>query len=601
MAGRAGVGFGHHQVGHRLDLHAQQFVPHLRLIGGQLPATQRALAARAQLQRGRGLVAQRHRRALPAGGRAAAGGEVERRTPDHRPRVRRFHRAAQVAEQLQLRAGLPGEAQARRAVPVVRVQAPAAGRPGHRDLAVGVHRRQAGDQVQRRRQRQVVADVQHRIGAQVFEAPGQRAGRIPVAGEAQGLAHVGVQVVGDAQADGGHAVAAEQAVAVGVVQRGAQVAVVQLLAVQALVEVHREVVIDQPGLQGRGLVDAQRGDVADPGAARLRAARVDGQVGRIGLARIVAQLRAGQAAGRVVLGLAVAQDQARAEVRAELPAEVGHRALAAAAGVRLVAVGAAVDQVEVVVEVARDAAHAQAGIAVAEAAAFQPQLGAGRIQAAAADVVDRPAQGQRTAVEAVGPAQHLDPAHPQRFDQLVRRAAGEGQRQPVQRDRHARGVRARRAVDARAADRHLDPFVARRLRVDPGLVGQHVGGAGHAAIAHLGQVDHIARAGDAGQRLARLFEGFIALRRDPHRVQRGGLVGRDVLGVGGERAQAGGGGGEREEAGKAGGAQRDLGHRMWIAKSRARACARTAMRPPSRGTGRGRRRVSGAGRGASLL
>ncbi len=73
------------------------------------------------------------------------------------------------------------------------------------------------------------------------------------------------------QTDRGLAVQAEQPVAVVVVQRGVEVGVVQLLAVQALVQVHR-VRGDQPGLQRRILVDLQRGDIQVlPGCGRRRA------------------------------------------------------------------------------------------------------------------------------------------------------------------------------------------------------------------------------------------------------------------------------------------------------------------------------------------
>ncbi|KAG0931984.1 hypothetical protein G6F31_016650 [Rhizopus arrhizus] len=128
--GRAGVVLGDEQVWHRLQLHAQQFVVHVCVVAGQFPAAQHSVATCAQLQRGGGLVLHRHRRALAAGGRSIAWPEVLVRAPDHRPRVRCFHRTAEVAEPLRLRAVLPGEAQSRRIVPVVVAQAAATVRPG---------------------------------------------------------------------------------------------------------------------------------------------------------------------------------------------------------------------------------------------------------------------------------------------------------------------------------------------------------------------------------------------------------------------------------------------------------------------------------------
>jgi len=87
-------------------------------------------------------------------------------------------------------------------------------------------------------------------------------------------------------------------------------------------------------------------------------------------------------------------------------------------------------------------------------------------------------------------------------------------------------MRARPTVDARAADRHLGALVARRLLADAGLVGQYVGAAGQAAVG-LGDVDDIAGAGHALERLAGVGAGIGG--GDLHRVQRGGLRG----GVGG--------------------------------------------------------------------
>ena len=133
-----------------------------------------------------------------------------------------------------------------------------------------------------------------------------------------------------------------------------------------------------------------------------------------------------------------------------------------------------------------------------------------------------PPSAKRAALEPVGTAQHLDPAQPQRFQQLVRRAAGAGQRQAIQRHRNARRMRARAPVDARATDGHLGAFVARRLRADAGLVGQHIGAGGQAAVG-LGQVHHVAGAGHALERRAGLLG--LAGGSDVDRVQGGGLRG----------------------------------------------------------------------------
>ncbi|KAG1182841.1 hypothetical protein G6F35_015505 [Rhizopus arrhizus] len=154
------------------------------------------------------------------------------------------------------------------------------------------------------------------------------------------------------------------------------------------------------------------------------------------------------------------------------------------------------------------------------------QLHARRITAAAADVVDGTAECQRAMLETVGPAQHFHARQPQRFQQLVGRAARSGQRQAIDRHGNTRGVRARAAVDAGAADGDLGAFIAWRLCADARLVGQHIGAAGQSAVG-LGHIDDVAGAGHALQRLACLGGGIGG--GDLHRIQRGGLRG----GVGG--------------------------------------------------------------------
>ncbi|MNV14092.1 hypothetical protein D3C71_1047660 [compost metagenome] len=332
---------------------------------------------------------------------------------------------------------------------------------------------------------------------------------------------------------------------VAVVERGIEVAVVQLLPVQALVQVHRVRVVHQPGLQRRGVVDLPGGHVADPGAARLRTARIDGQVARVGRTRVVADLVAGEAPGCFVIGLAVTHEKAGFQLRGDLPAEVGHRAFAVAGGMALVAVRFGVGVGQVVVDIAAHPAVADAALLVATAARFVLQLQPGRIAPAAAHVIDRTTQRQRAALEAVGAAQHLGPAQPQRFQQFVRRAPRAGQWKAVDRHRDAGSMRARAAVDARASDRHLGAFVARRLRADAGLIGQHIGAGGQPAVG-LGQVHHVARAGNPRERRPGLF-GLVGSGH-VDRVQGGGLWGG--LGGGGKAE------GDGHEQQRRGGAER---------------------------------------------
>ncbi|KAG1080737.1 hypothetical protein G6F40_015761 [Rhizopus arrhizus] len=108
-----------------------------------------------------------------------------------------------------------------------------------------------------------------------------------------------------------------------------------------------------------------------------------------------------------------------------------------------------------VVDIATDTPPADPALLVATAAGFVMQLHARRITAAAADVVDGTAECQRAMLETVGPAQHFHARQPQRFQQLVGRAARSGQRQAIDRHGNTRGVRARAAVDAGAADGDL--------------------------------------------------------------------------------------------------------------------------------------------------
>ncbi len=96
-------------------------------------------------------------------------------------------------------------------------------------------------------------------------------------------------------------------------------------------------------------------------------------------------------------------------------------------------------------------------------------------------------------------------------------------------------MRTRATVDARTADRDLGALIARRLRTDARLVGQHIRAGGQAAIG-LGHVDDVAGVGYALQRLARLRAG-IGSSGDLHSIQRGGLRG---CGGGGGKAEGNG-------------------------------------------------------------
>ncbi|MCY1449637.1 hypothetical protein D9M71_663880 [compost metagenome] len=54
---------------------------------------------------------------------------------------------------------------------------------------------------------------------------------------------------------------------------------------------------------------------------------------------------------------------------------------------------------------------------------------------------------------------------------------------------------ARRPIDPRTADRDLHPFVARRLGIDPRLIGQHILIARHPALQGAAHVDQVGAAG----------------------------------------------------------------------------------------------------------
>ncbi|MNV23382.1 hypothetical protein D3C71_1143940 [compost metagenome] len=108
-----------------------------------------------------------------------------------------------------------------------------------------------------------------------------------------------------------------------------------------------------------------------------------------------------------MVGFAVAHEEAGLQIGGDLPADVGHCALAIAGRMALVAIEFGIGIGQEVIDIAADAAPADPALLVAAAAGFVVQLHARRVATAAADVVDGPAQCQRAAFEAVGTAQHF--------------------------------------------------------------------------------------------------------------------------------------------------------------------------------------------------
>ncbi|MNF76968.1 hypothetical protein D3C84_590950 [compost metagenome] len=221
----------------------------------------------------------------------------------------------------------------------------------------------------------------------------------------------------------------------------------------------------------------------------------------------------GHAAGEVIVGRTMAQVEARFQVRVEAITEVGDDALAVAGGVILIAVGAGIGQGHVVVEVAQHLPGTDLALLITVAACRVAHLQFRRVVAGMANVVDGPAQGQCAPVETVGAAQHFHMIEPQRLQQLVGRAARAGQRQTVEHGVQPRGMGARCTVDPRSADRNLGAFVAGRLGVNPGLIGQYILIAGDAALQRTTHVDHVGAAGHFGQPGLGVFDGlvFVAL------------------------------------------------------------------------------------------
>lgn len=73
---------------------------HFGAVQRQVPLAEPCFTTATDFQGGGGLVFQAHAFALQAGGRSTACREVFVGTPDHRPRMRRLDRTAQVAVHL---------------------------------------------------------------------------------------------------------------------------------------------------------------------------------------------------------------------------------------------------------------------------------------------------------------------------------------------------------------------------------------------------------------------------------------------------------------------------------------------------------------------
>lgn len=374
-------------------------------------------------------------------------------------------------------------------------------RIGNLGFATGVDRRQAGGQPQVRNQFEVVADMQHSIGAQVAVVTGLGAWRV-ASGVAGRRAHVfrGTVVghrLGGAQADGGFAVVAEQRVLADVIEGAADVGVGDFQPVGAFAQVHRVVVVRQANFDPGAVIQLQGGFVGDPGRPRLQALGIAGGVEAVGRAWVVADLAAREFARGVVGGFAVAEVEAGFQVRVEPVAEVRRHALAGGGALPLVAVGLGVGEANVVVGIPEHLARADFALGITFAAGFIAQLQLGRVVAGTRHVVDGAAEGQGALVKAVGATQHLDAALPQRVFQLIRCAAGAGQRQAVEHFVQAGGMGTGAAVQARTTNREFHPFVVRRLGVYPGLVLEYVFVGAHPPLLHAVHVDVIGAAGHA--------------------------------------------------------------------------------------------------------
>ncbi|MNM71862.1 hypothetical protein D3C81_835380 [compost metagenome] len=269
--------------------------------------------------------------------------------------------------------------------------------------------------------------MQHGVRALVAEVAAART-EVIAAGTGKLRGPTVRQVFGGSPAYGGLALAAQQGVAAEVVEGTADIGVGDLQAHRAFAQVHGEVVVHQPGLHPGIVLKVEGGLVGHPGAARLRPAVVARQVRRVGGTRVMLDLFFGQAPGQVVFGLPVAQVETRFQVRVEAVADIRGDTLGAATAVRLIAVVFRIGQSHVVIEVAQHLARADVPMLVAAAADLVPHLQWCGIVAGMGHVVDGAPQGQGALIEAIGPAQYLGTAQPQRLEQLIRRPPWAGQR-----------------------------------------------------------------------------------------------------------------------------------------------------------------------------
>jgi hypothetical protein len=300
-----------------------------------------------------------------------------------------------------------------------------------------------------------------------------------------------VQVAGRQQANPGLAAPAQQRVAPFVLERDRGVGEAPAAGVHAQLLVDRVVVPYQADFELRVRIDVPGGLVGGPARTRLVAVGVLGERHRIGLARVLFDLGHGQGAGLLVVGLAVAEIEARLQAGTELVAEVGDHAARLAVRLRLepgAGLGGGRDEI---IPVADHLARAHETLAVAVAAALHAGLERGRVVAGARDVVDRAAQHQGASVEGIGTAQDLGARQAERLEQLIGRAARAAQGKAVEQKQGAGTEEVGTAVDGRTADRNLDAVgAAGRLGIDAGLEGQHVLVGEYASLLHLGGVDH---------------------------------------------------------------------------------------------------------------
>ena len=211
----------------------------------------------------------------------------------------------------------------------------------------------------------------------------------------------------------------------------------------------------------------------------------------------MADLVTREPAGRIVGGFAITQVEARFQVRVKAIAKVGGDALAGTSALVLITVGFRIGEADVIVGVPQHLPRTDFTLSIAATADLIAHLQLGRVQAGAGDVIDRTAQSQRALIEPVGATQHLYPALPQRVLQLIRRTPWAGKRQAVEHFIQAGGVGTGRAVQARATNGHLHPFVIGRLGVNTSLVLEDILVAADPSLLNAVHVDVIGATGHA--------------------------------------------------------------------------------------------------------